>query len=127
MSIAAVTEAIDNFAANDTVSATVSVENRTDRGMKMVIVDVGIPPGFTVLPDGLEKLVAAKTVQKFSLTGRQIIFYLDKLESGKPAELQYRLRAKYPIQAKTPRSRVYEYYNPEVEALAQPEELTVEG
>jgi hypothetical protein len=37
----------------------------------------------------------------------------------------YRLRAKYPLKAKSFASRVYEYYNPEVGATAQPIELSV--
>lgn len=92
----------------------------------MIILDVGVPPGFDVQSGDLEEYVG-KQIQKFTIAGRQIIFYLDKLEADKPVQLQYRLRAKYPIQAKTPRSRIYQYYNPDVQALAQPEELVVEG
>ncbi|MFH0965396.1 MAG: MG2 domain-containing protein [Planctomycetota bacterium] len=113
------------LSANDTVSATISVENRTDRGMKMVIVDVGIPPGFTPLPDGLEKLVAAKTVQKYSLTGRQIIFYLDTIAARGKVALTYSLAARFPVRAKTPKATVYQYYAPDQRADAQPVELVV--
>ncbi len=92
----------------------------------MVILDVGIPPGFEVQTSDLEEYVG-KQIQKFTISGRQIIFYLEKLSADTPLQLQYRLRAKYPIRAKTPRSRIYEYYNPESDAFAQPEELVVEG
>lgn len=92
----------------------------------MVILDVGIPPGFEVQTPDLEEYVG-KQIQKFTISGRQIIFYIEKLSADKPLQLQYRLRAKYPVRAKTPRSRIYEYYNPDVDAFAQPQELLVEG
>ena len=39
--------------------------------------------------------------------------------------MKYRLRAKYPIRARTFPSRVYEYYQPEVGAIACPVQLEV--
>ena len=39
--------------------------------------------------------------------------------------LKVRLRAKYPIRARTFASRVYEYYDPEVGAVAKPAQLEV--
>ena len=110
---------------NDTVTADVTVENRTRRGMKMIIVDVGIPPAFTVLADGLDKLVAEKKIKKYSMTGRQIIFYLETLDPGEKRTLSYQLVARFPIKAKTPKSTAYLYYNPEERADADPGEMVV--
>jgi hypothetical protein len=39
--------------------------------------------------------------------------------------LHFRLRAKYPIRARTFQSRVYEYYDPEVSSIAPPVQLEV--
>ena len=39
--------------------------------------------------------------------------------------LPFRLRAKYPIRARTFQSRVYEYYDPEVNSSARPIQLEV--
>jgi hypothetical protein len=39
--------------------------------------------------------------------------------------LKYRLRAKYPIRARTFQSRVYEYYDPAVSSTAHPVTLEV--
>jgi len=39
--------------------------------------------------------------------------------------VKFRLRAKYPIRAKTLKSRVYEYYAPEVNSVASPVQLEV--
>ena len=40
--------------------------------------------------------------------------------------LEYGLKAKYPIKAKTPKSAVYDYYNPELRDESEPVEFNVE-
>jgi predicted transcriptional regulator len=110
---------------NDTVVSHVRVETRRPGRAEMVIVDLGIPPGFSVETADLTELVDNATIQKYSLTGRQIIIYLDKIESGKPVEFDYRLRATMPVVASSGVSRVYEYYNTDVEAISQPVEMVV--
>jgi uncharacterized protein YfaS (alpha-2-macroglobulin family) len=91
----------------------------------MVIVDLGIPPGFDALTEDLDKLTESKLIQKYSSTNRQIIAYLDKVEAGKPIEFSYRLKARFPLRAQTPRSVVYQYYNPEIRDVAAPVEMVV--
>jgi hypothetical protein len=66
-------------------------------------------------------------LEKFNQTATQAILYFDSFAPGETVELQYRLRAKYPIRAKTFRSRVYEYYDPEVSSEAKPVGLEVSG
>lgn len=110
--------------ANDLVTCSVKVSNNRPGTADMVIVDLGIPPGFEVQTPDLDEFVGVK-FEKYNLTGRQIILYLDKVVSGKPVEFSFRLRAKFPLRAKTRTSRVYEYYNPDVETVIAPVELAV--
>lgn len=108
----------------DTVRCTVRVANQRSGKARMVVIDVGIPPGFEVLAEDLNALVGTK-FEKYQLTPRQGIFYLDELAADKPVEFSYRLAAKFPIRALTPQSVVYEYYTPEVRAVSAPKTLTV--
>jgi uncharacterized protein YfaS (alpha-2-macroglobulin family) len=110
---------------DDIITASVRVVNNDPREVKMVVVDLGLPPGFALMTEDFDKLVADKTIQKYTVAARQIIVYLDKLASRKPLEFSYRLRAKFPIKAATPASTVYRYYNPEIKATAKPAELEV--
>ena len=64
-------------------------------------------------------------LEKFSLTATQAILYFDSIPAGDTVTLQYRLRAKYPIRARTFPSRVYEYYDPDISAVAGPIPLEV--
>jgi uncharacterized protein YfaS (alpha-2-macroglobulin family) len=105
---------------------TVTIHNNTPQTAEMPLIDLGIPPGFTVVPDALEAAVAAKTISKYTLAARQIILYMEKLDGNQTVTLTYQVKARFPIKARTPLSRVYPYYNPERVALSTPQEITVQ-
>ena len=71
------------------------------------MVDLGIPPGFDLLSEDLqafqEKTAGRKggRLEKFSLTATQAILYFDALSPRDTITLRFRLRAKYPIRART--------------------------
>ncbi len=113
------------LAQDDTATVTATVKNVTDRTAEMPLIDLGIPPGFTVQPDALEAAVENKTISKYTLAARQIIVYLEKLTPGQTVTLTYGLKAKYPIHARTPESKAYPYYNPERVAVSIPQDITV--
>ncbi|MEI6502331.1 MAG: alpha-2-macroglobulin family protein, partial [Armatimonadota bacterium] len=110
---------------DDLVTADVSVKNNAPGTTSMIIVDLGIPPGFEVQAGDFDNLVERGTLQKYSLTGRQVICYIEKLDPQQTLKFSYRLRAKFPIHAQTPKSRVCEYYNPANDADAKPVEMEV--
>jgi uncharacterized protein YfaS (alpha-2-macroglobulin family) len=113
------------LAVSDLVQCKVTVTNNRPATAKMVIVDLGLPPGFTVLTEDLNALVEKKAMEKYSLTGRQIIVYLREVPADNPVVLQYRLMARFPIRAKAARSVAYEYYDPGVRDEAPPQEILV--
>jgi len=113
------------LATNDIITATARVVNTTPRTAQMVVIDLGIAPGFEVQTEDFQQMVASKTIKKYTVAARQVIVYLDELAPKVPLELKYRLRAKFPLKAATPASTVYRYYNPEVKATAQPVMLEV--
>lgn len=110
---------------NDMLTNTVTIRNNTKGYMKMVMVDLGIPPGFSVMTPDLNELVGKKFV-KYSMTSRQIIIYIETLKPGENLQFKYRLKAKYPLKAKTPRSKTYQYYNPDVNDVTKPVMLEVD-
>ena len=112
-------------------TATATVRNNLTKAAGMVMVDLGIPPGFELLSEDLdtyrEKSANLKSgrLEKFSLTATQAILYFDSIAPNGKFALSFRLRAKYPIRARTFASRVYEYYAPDVSSLAPPVQLEV--
>ncbi len=64
-------------------------------------------------------------MEKFNLTATQAILYFNSFAPGETVTLSFRLRAKYPIHARTFSSRVYEYYDPDVNSIARPVQLEI--
>ena len=111
---------------NDILTCHVAVQYNRPGVAMMTIVDLGIPPGFKVQTDVFEDLKRRGTIQRFSVTGRQVILYFDRISQGRPVKFSYRLKAKFPVRAKTPATVAYQYYEPELRAQAAPIILTVE-
>jgi uncharacterized protein YfaS (alpha-2-macroglobulin family) len=121
---------------NDTVNVNVTISLNQEGGkVEAALIDLGLPPGFTVLTEDLQALVtrfndvpadyAFPKIERFELTGRQILLYITNLTSGNPLQFSYRLRARFPLTALTPASNVYDYYNPDVSGLTPPQMIVV--
>ncbi len=119
------------LAQDDIATASATVRNNLPKSANMVMVDLGIPPGFDLLSEDLqdyqEKSAHHKGghLSKFSFTATQALLYFDSFSPGELVTLKYRLRAKYPIRARTFKSQVYEYYDPEIASVARPVQLEV--
>lgn len=126
-----------DLAVNDTVTVKVNVALNTPGGKaESALIDLGLPPGFTVEAEDLSALVNRyddtpedypyAKIERYELTGRQILVYVTNLQAGQPLEFSYRLRARFPLSAQTPASNAYDYYNPQVSGEATPQRLVVE-
>ncbi len=115
-----------DLAINDTVTVDVTVKlNQPGMVFKMALIDLGLPPGFSVLTEDLSRLVEQQVISRYELTGRQIILYLEDLSAEKPLRFNYRLRARFPMRAQTAPTVAYDYYNPTDQAVRAPVEVTV--
>jgi uncharacterized protein YfaS (alpha-2-macroglobulin family) len=118
---------------DDIATETVTIRNNLSKTANMIMVDLGIPPGFDLLSEDLQALqekaagADAGRLEKFSLTETQAILYFNGLAPHQEVTLKVRLRAKYPIRAHTLQSRLYEYYDPDVHSTARPVKLEVDG
>ncbi|HKV39802.1 MAG TPA: hypothetical protein VJX67_11365, partial [Blastocatellia bacterium] len=119
------------LAQDQVATASVKVRNNTKATAKMIMIDLGIPPGFEPSADDFGALMdvtqgkAGGKLEKYTITARQVILYFDGLNPNQQVEFKYKLRAKFPVKAQAFSSRVYEYYNPKNEDRTKPLELTV--
>lgn len=111
---------------NDTVNVTAQVELLAAGTAGTVLVDLGIPPGFSPVTDDLDALVEAELIDRYELTGRQIILYLTDVPSGEVYTFNYGLLARFPIKAQTPSSTAYDYYTPDQRDTQAPQRIVVE-
>ncbi|MGH9574731.1 MAG: carboxypeptidase regulatory-like domain-containing protein [Candidatus Acidiferrales bacterium] len=129
----AVTYDRTRLAQDQVVTSTATIRNNMEMTANMVMVDLGIPPGFDLLSEDLQDMVQktanAKSgrLEKFSMTATQAILYFDSIAPQDSFKIHFRLQAKYPIRAEGFTSRVYEYYDPNVTATTKPAQFLVNG
>ncbi len=119
------------LAQNDIVKATATIKNNLAQTANMVMVDLGIPPGFDLLTEDLDDFktysagLRTGRLEKFSTTPTQAILYFNALAARSTIDVHFRLRAKFPIRAHTFESKIYEYYDPSVSAVSRPKHLEI--
>jgi hypothetical protein len=101
---------------NDTVKATVQVHNNTASTQNMVMVTVGLPPGFEVMTEDFKPYLASRALSKFELTGKQLMLYLSTLSPNGTQSLSYHLRASMPVKALDGGAEAHLYYEPQKRA-----------
>ena len=121
---------------NETVWLDVNMAlNQPGARVESALIDLGIPPGFSVKTEDLTALVAhyndvpegysSPTIERFELTGRQVLVYVSNLSHDFPLQFNFRLQAKFPLRVKAPASNAYDYYNPELAGEVVPQLLVV--
>jgi len=116
------------------VTVTVKLNQPGSRA-EQALIDLGMPPGFSVMAEDLTALVekfkdvpkdyAFPVISRFEQTGRQILVYSNNLSSDHALTFSYRMQAKYPLSVQSPSSRAYDYYNPGVSGEQGPQMLVV--
>jgi uncharacterized protein YfaS (alpha-2-macroglobulin family) len=125
-----------DLAVDDVVEVEVTVALKEEgSSVEWALVDLGTPPGFTILTEALQGRVnhdldlpedyPGGRVKKFETTGRQLLVYLADLAYGEPLTFSYQLRARFPVKAQIPASQAYDYYNPDVAGTQTPTIITV--
>ena len=122
-----VTVAFDrrSVVVGDTVGVTATVTNTGPEAASVVMAELGVPPGFTLVPDALERAVSDGEIEKFTPAGRHVHVYLKEVPAGGSITVRYALLARHPLSVRTPASVVYAYYRPGIRAEAPPVRLTV--
>lgn len=113
------------LAVNETVNVAARIKNQTDQIAPMLILDLPIPAGFTLVPDDLAKAVVERTIDRFEVTARGATIYHKGLEPGAKLELQCRLRATMAVKVQAEQAHAYEYYNPDRQGLSNGAQLNV--
>jgi hypothetical protein len=110
---------------NDTAAATVTVRNNTQSEQDMILLTVGLPPGFQVATSDLDAYLATKVLSQYEITGKQLILYVSSLAAGRSLPLTYHLDASMPVKASDGGAAAMMYYEPHKNASAPATTLTV--
>lgn len=104
---------------DERLGATVTMRYNGATPTFMIVMDLGIPPGFMVDHSAFERMVADGAIDQYATTARQITLYFGEVRPGAEMSFSYDLIPRYPLVAKTPPAEAWEYYTPENRAEAE--------
>jgi hypothetical protein len=90
----------------------------------MMIVDIGVPTGFSPVQESLDALIETGIVSRVEVAGRKVILYIEGLTYGQQRTFTFQVRARFPVRALIPDSRAYLYYEPQIRAEDQGTKIT---
>lgn len=106
------------------ISCTVKAERVGYRGYGMLLAEIGTPPGADVSRESLQAAMDADySISRYDILPDRIVVYMWSKPGG--TKLNFKFRPRYGINAQTPASTVYDYYNPEAQATVAPLRFTV--
>jgi hypothetical protein len=110
---------------NESVEATATVQNTTSSTQNMVLVTVGVPPGFNVRTEDLDAYTSSGALSHYELTGNQLVLYITELGAGATAAFSYALVATMPIVAADGGAEATLYYEPKKKVVAKAKMIQV--
>ncbi len=106
------------------VNCSVKAERIGFQGYGMLLAEIGTPPGADVSRESLEKAVDSDwSISRYDILPDRIVVYMWSKAGG--TSFNFKFRPRYAINAQTPSSIVYDYYNPEAQASTAPIRFTV--
>lgn len=109
----------------ESLIARVTITNNSSESARVLLADVGTPPGFSVDPSGLDKLQAQGKIDRYTVAARGVILYIPQVKANARLDLSYKLIARMPLSAVAAPTRLYPYYDPDSLASDSPARFTV--
>jgi hypothetical protein len=116
-----------SLAVNELVQASARIENLTDQTTNMILVTLGVPPGFEVQTGDFQPYLDAGLLSRVEPTGKQLILYVSELGARQAQTFEYSLLATLPVRASDGGAEVSLYYEPEQKSQAPATTLIATG
>lgn len=96
---------------------------RKNTNYGMGLAEIGIPPGVDVNRNSLEKLMKDGKINRYDiLPDKVVLYYYSSLDAK---NFTFKFRPRFGMNAQTPPSMVYDYYNPEEQKTVAPVRFNV--
>jgi hypothetical protein len=107
-----------SLAVDESVHASARIENLTEQTTNMILVTLGVPPGFEVQMGDFQRYLDSGVLSRAELTGKQLILYVTELGARQVQTFQYALLATLPVRASDGGAEVSLYYEPDQKSQA---------
>ena len=103
----------------DEITCSVEVERIGFQSYGMLLAEIGLPPGADVSRESLENAMKKDwSLSRYEVLPDRIVLYMWSKPGG--TKFNFKFKPRYGINAQTPASIVYDYYNPEAQAMVAP-------
>jgi hypothetical protein len=106
-------------------TATVGIMLNRQGSAPLTVLELGLPPGMDLLTSDLDELAAKGVIAHYEQRPGHVRVYVRDLSAEQPASFRYRLRARFPLSAKTQPTRAYDLANPQRPAVREPAQIEV--
>lgn len=110
---------------NEEIFQKIHVINKSNEDIFNGLVQINIPQGCSVNEESLMMLKHSELIEKYEYNYGRINLYLRDLKNNAEMDLEVKYRALYPETITGGAVRIYDYYNPELEAIAMPEQISI--
>ena len=101
------------------ITCSVEAERVGFTGYGMLLAEIGTPPGANVSRESLQEAMDADwSISRYDILPDRIVIYMWSKAGG--TKFNFKFKPRYGINAQTPASCVYDYYNPEARAVGAP-------
>lgn len=113
----------DTLNQNELITVEGSAFYKSDKS-NFVVIDIGVPPGFNVLPGNLPELLGRGVISRYDVHENRIFIYVrDMNERG--VKFEYGLQPRYPGEVSTLLTNIWDYYAPQTLYSLGPSKLRV--
>ena len=116
-----------SVSVGETITVGVGVRANRPGVVPLAVVELGLAPGLDLVAEDWDALVASGVVAAYQQASGQVRAYLGNVSGENTVRFEVRLRARFPVVAKTQLTRVYDLANPRPVSIRQPVEITVNG
>lgn len=110
---------------NDTLTQNIKISNTSGQYMENCMLEINIPQGCSVREEALSKLEAKGEIEKYEYSYGKIYLYIREFDENQYIDLNIEYKADYPAQITGGSIRVYDYYNPDIQAIAMPVKINI--
>ncbi len=119
-----ITYSTTNITVNDQISATLRLEYLGNAAkLKMVLVDLRAPVGFSFVSEDFEELVEDGTFSNFEINDREAMVYIQDVYPDTPLVFTYHLLANKPVKGMVQGIHAFDMYNPDLDVEVDPVEM----
>lgn len=119
-----VTYSTTNITVNDQITATLNLEYHGGASkLKMVLVDLRAPVGFSFIEEDFENLRDNKIISQFEINDREVMVYIQDIYPDSPVIFSYNLSANMPVKGLVQGIHAFDMYNPDLDVEVDPKEI----